>query len=459
MALTDFAPSSFLTNPLVGAIASAASNAAPNGAVAAITSQLAAPKITPMRSPVQPQRTEEIRDSAAVRAGARFNTRAPGNTRGTTPGVGGVGMNLPGVMSPDVLMHPEVQKLLSMYGVSPEDATNAAQTASPNLFVTNPGAYAKHPVLSGLLERGLEGAAFTHGSNTWGEGISNVAQGLLNAQGARADKYNNQLMMPFAQATQVAQLKGINLQQEYEQAQTAKAESMSNYYDQLPEIKSRLADLANDRLQDQETQRRSRANFQAISALHDVSLNPEEQARFNQTYADAGGDPSRIDPGVLLDIHSSALQRKIAQQDAAKMSRTKVAATGRIDTTAAANARAQRAGKLTAMKDAADAAEKDVQGFDRDLAAGAVTTKDANGNDQILYPFSDDANIAKARQTRMDNAEAKRKAYFDASNEAIQPDSSPLVMPGVMPSKTTPKKNTSKRPHGVMQADGTIKWD
>jgi hypothetical protein len=190
----------FLDNPLVGAIAGAMSSAYPEGPVSAVTQQLVNPPVGPKsevpKPAVAPNRVESTRESMQVRE--RYPQAKPiAGTRGLGPGVGGIGMNLPGVMSPETLMHPETQALLSQYGVSPEQATEAAQTANPNLFIQNPQAFQKHPVLAGLVERGLEGAAFTQGSRTWGEGISNVAQGLLNAQGARADKYKQSVNDAF----------------------------------------------------------------------------------------------------------------------------------------------------------------------------------------------------------------------------------------------------------------------
>ena len=177
------------------------------------TVSAAAPQITPPKSgaSMATMRDERLQENLS-RPKAVAQTAS---TRGFSPGAV---PNMPGIMSPDVLMHPAVQQLLGQYGVTPEQLQGTVQSASPDLFITNPAAHANHPVLSGMVERALEGLAFTHGSRTVGEGLSNVAQGMLEAQQARAEKYNNQLMMPFAQASQVAQLQNIQTHQQFEDA-------------------------------------------------------------------------------------------------------------------------------------------------------------------------------------------------------------------------------------------------
>src|ERR1700744_539716 len=74
-----------------------------------------------------------------------------GSAGGVLPG-GQIPSAAPGVMDYDTLQSPEVQKLLGQYGVHPTDTP-----PDPNLFVHNPEAFVKHPVLAGLLEHGLRG--------------------------------------------------------------------------------------------------------------------------------------------------------------------------------------------------------------------------------------------------------------------------------------------------------------
>ena len=252
---------SFLDNPLVGAIGQAMVKANPNGAIASIASALPkdfAPEMqatappAPLKSevskpPVADNRVESTRESMAVRQHyPTAQAKGPAAPKGMP-----VGMNMPGVMSPEVLQHPAVQQLLSQYGVSPEQANDAAQSASPNLFITNPAAYQKHPVLAGMIERGLEGAAFTKGSHTIGEGISNIAQGVLDSNAARAEKYNNQLMMPFAQAQQVAGLKSISDEQAFKVAQAKHYQDLEDHYQDMDKTnaayKEALAGIGRDR--------------------------------------------------------------------------------------------------------------------------------------------------------------------------------------------------------------------
>lgn len=138
----------------------------------------------------------------------------------------------PGVMSQDTLNDPMVAGLLKQYGVSNQ------VNVDPHLFIHNPEAWMNHPALAGLLEGALKGAAFTKPSNTIGEGISNVAQSLIDARTAEANHINAQLMTPFQQAAAVANLKGISNAQQLQEAQqqeaianTQRANAYSRYLD------------------------------------------------------------------------------------------------------------------------------------------------------------------------------------------------------------------------------------
>lgn len=227
---------SFTDNPIVSAIG----NALGMGGLMDATKAGSAPAGQLKPPPVSVDETARLRDSRAIRQSYPKASAPRGSGPGAAPA--GPGMNMPGVMSPDVLLHPEVQKLLGVYGISPEDLHQTVANANPNLFVNDPNAFDKHPVLSNLLERGLEGLAFTKGSNTVGEGLSNVAQGLANAQAARSDKYNNMLMMPFAQAKQVADLHNAALEEQAKISQMQYERAHADYYDQLPELRQAMID-------------------------------------------------------------------------------------------------------------------------------------------------------------------------------------------------------------------------
>jgi len=108
-------------------------------------------------------------------------------------------------------------------------ALNPAQ-ASPFAMFPNRGVYAAHPRLFGGLEGALYGAASTPNSDTWGEGIRGVAQGILGGHMARMNALAQQYaapfhaaasMMPFLQdkqraALQEAQIKHYNAMADYQ---------------------------------------------------------------------------------------------------------------------------------------------------------------------------------------------------------------------------------------------------
>ena len=333
--MTDFSPDSFTSNPFVQSIgqmiapglfieggppAAGAAGPSPASVKAAAPPT---PRIAADKPPVTEQRVAQLRESATVRQ--RY-PQAKGMTRGSTPGGGGsnVGMNMPGVMSSDVLMHPAVQQLLGQYGISPDSIQHTVDTASPNMFITNPAAYEKHPVLAGMIERGLEGAAFTKGSSTWGEGISNVAQGMLNANAARADKYNNQLMMPFEQAKQVADLQNVSVEQNLKRAQTQYDQQHAAYWDQLPDIlKQREADKKD--FNDQMVDMKGHLGLMSyLNAHKDFALNPDEQKQVSDLVAQHNGNEQEVPFTDLQGIYNGAIKRYEDKKAADQLARANV---------------------------------------------------------------------------------------------------------------------------------------
>ena len=284
-----------------GGPAAAGAAGPPPQALAAATAP--PPKIAADRALVPEQRVAQTRESMAVRE--RYPQAKPASTRGSSPGAN-PGMNLPGVMSADVLMHPEVQKLLGQYGITPEQIQGTVQNASPNLFMNNPNFNSQHPALSRGIEGALEGAAFTKGSNTWGEGISNVAQGLLAAKGARAEKYNNQLMMPFEQAQQVAGLQNVSVEQKLKQAQAAYDQSHASYWDALPDLRAKAEQDKMETANRVDNLKAQLAVNQYTNAHKDFALLPQEQAKLDTANEQYKGE---IPAAVLQGIYNPAIQR------------------------------------------------------------------------------------------------------------------------------------------------------
>jgi hypothetical protein len=127
----------------------------------------------------------------------------PRNEMGSSGGVGPGGNQpvAPGVMDQATFQSPEVQKLLGQYGVHPTDTP-----PDPNLFVHNPEAFVKHPVLSGLLEHGLRGLAYSHPGANFLQSLAGGVRGIQEGDAASAQQENNQLTAPFQQAGMVADL-------------------------------------------------------------------------------------------------------------------------------------------------------------------------------------------------------------------------------------------------------------
>lgn len=99
-------------------------------------------------------------------------------------------------------------QLLAPYGLHPLDPA----AANPFVMFPNSGFAPNHPGLAHAIEGGVLGAATTQGSDTWGEGISNVAQSLLRVPQLRNQMLGQQFQAPFQQASQMQGLKNQQLQ-------------------------------------------------------------------------------------------------------------------------------------------------------------------------------------------------------------------------------------------------------
>lgn len=93
----------------------------------------------------------------------------------------------------DPAAHAAASKFLGQYGLSPLEPSQV----NPNAFLPNTGFFGRHPKLAAGLEGATFGAAATKGADTWGEGISNVAGGMLEGRAARQGMINRQFARPF----------------------------------------------------------------------------------------------------------------------------------------------------------------------------------------------------------------------------------------------------------------------
>lgn len=210
----------FLDNPLMASLASAVglgglTNGGAQPAVSAATPTVT-PKVAPKASaPNQPE----------YKQARFFDPRSPGGSGGS--GAPGQMPTEPGALSPDVQNNPTVMDLLQHFGVHPQ------QQIDPGLFIHNANAWANHPVMSGVLDGLMSGLANTKGSDTLGQGLSNVAQGLEETHDQKIQHINAQLMMPYQQAMTVASLQDQASKQSQEEAQQQYNRSHAAYMDNV----------------------------------------------------------------------------------------------------------------------------------------------------------------------------------------------------------------------------------
>ena len=110
--------------------------------------------------------------------------------------------------------NPQMRAQAQALGVNPL----SPEQVNPNAVLPNSGFFGAHPRFAQALEGGLFGAANTRGAETWGEGISNIAQGLIQGRAQRANIINRQFEAPFAQAEQMGRLKEMQSTNELHEA-------------------------------------------------------------------------------------------------------------------------------------------------------------------------------------------------------------------------------------------------
>lgn len=102
----------------------------------------------------------------------------------------------------DPQAHAAANNYLGQFGLS---ALEPSQV-NPNAIFPNSGFFGQHQKLASMLEGGLFGGMATKGSDTIGEGISNVAGGLLEGRMARSRLLNRQFARPFEAANMLESL-------------------------------------------------------------------------------------------------------------------------------------------------------------------------------------------------------------------------------------------------------------
>lgn len=115
-------------------------------------------------------------------------------------------------------------------GIEPLDDTQV----NPFTIMPNKGFFANHPNLTRGLEGGIYGAAATQGAQTWGEGISNVAKGMIEGPMMRNQAWQRQFQAPFQRYDIMAHIKQQAQQGELTDSMIQYHRSMANKMDKDP---------------------------------------------------------------------------------------------------------------------------------------------------------------------------------------------------------------------------------
>lgn len=406
--------SSFIDNPVVSSLAGAlglgsltqAGNT--NPLVASATTQ---PKVAPKASaPNQPE----------YRQARFFDPHAPQTAqRGSAPG------SLPtepGALSPDVQNNPTVMDLLNHFGVHPQ------QQIDPGLFVHNADAWANHPVMSGVLDGLLGGLANTRGSDTLGEGLSNVAQGLEATHDQRLAHVNAQLMMPYQQAMTVASLQDQAGKQSLQEAQQKEAISRSNYYDDLLDANQKKVQTTADAgVKKAQITANGRAAMQAAKPLGvDQQVYQTAVKKHLADIVAPGADPTDDD---LYKASTLAAQDVGTNKEVPKV-KSAVDISNKTQANKVALKQTMSGGSATAAtgkpgtidptrKAAITAAEQDIRSFDNNK--GYLPGDPTQGEPRIITKAGNPDLYTKKRQALV----AKRDALIGGSAPAATAPSTP----------------------------------
>lgn len=130
--------------------------------------------------------------ASANRMEAPFERRMGGGG-GRSPMLAGIGGVPDSADYSSFTYDPNMRAQAMAAGVHPLEANQVRN----NAVLPNTGFFGDHPRLSSAIEGGLFGAAYTRPSQTIGEGISNVAGGLLEGTQARQALWKRQFAGPF----------------------------------------------------------------------------------------------------------------------------------------------------------------------------------------------------------------------------------------------------------------------
>lgn len=169
------------------------------------------------------------------RSGMQMPRNAPNrNAQQNMPGVGDGQDYSQYTYDPEA--HAAAAHFLGQYGLSPLDQSQVKQ----NTILPNSGFFGAHPRLSAMLEGGIYGAATSRGSNTIGEGITNVADSLIAGPRMRAAAFNQQFEKPFQAANMLEGMQDSAQRRTLTEAQIqhtrAATQALQDKPDPLPHI-------------------------------------------------------------------------------------------------------------------------------------------------------------------------------------------------------------------------------
>ncbi len=194
------------------------------------------------------------------------------------------------------------QQLLNHYGVS------APSNIDNHLFIHDPQAFAKHPLIAGMLENGLQGLAYAHPGGNFLESLIGGVRGMQEAQSAKSQYENAQIMNPIAQANSIA-----NLDNQYQRGQLQSAEATRDnaWQSIMQQNASNREQYQNAHLAEQQQAAALQAQLRQAQTdptrmLESQYITQAKQELANQKY---GGDVTKLNSGDLLGIQHHLMQQ------------------------------------------------------------------------------------------------------------------------------------------------------
>jgi len=375
----------FTDNPTVQAMMQAtgldgqlaSSGATPSSPIGALSSA---------NIPKSPQMRPEYQE-ARPPVNPRF--AGPGNVRPTfhVPGTE------PGLMDAATLQSPNVHDLLGYYGVT------APQNIDDHLFIHDPDAFKKHPVIANMIERGLGGLANYHTGQDTAETLSNIAGSVVGNDAMHAQAYNNRAMAPIMQAQQIGALMENKQRMATQAAQQQHDNALATYYNHLNETRENIATTnANARTDVATTNADARTATSPVQALNGRVL-----ARVNTLPGNSYTDMKDVPP----DVWSKAYLDQQAAESTAKSA-------GALGVKQAVGGGTRGSG-TRGGKGASGRLDAGATATDKDLT---TSIKDAQSRYQFLDSLS---KMPPAQRTlaAMDQRNAKY-GLNDVSDEAIE---------------------------------------